>query len=64
VAVVGALALTGGVGLAQAAAFKAVLLLPADDARLERSRVERAYLGHPTGPASDGVAAAFKESRL
>lgn len=49
---------------AQAAAFKAVLLLPADDPRLERSRVERAYLGHPTGAASDGVAAAFKESRL
>lgn len=49
---------------AQAAAFKAVLLLPADDPRLERSRVERASLGHPTGAASDGVAAAFKESRL
>ncbi len=50
--------------VAQAAAFKAVLLLPTDDPRLERSRVERAYLGHPTGPASEGVAAAFKESRL
>jgi hypothetical protein len=51
-------------GTAQAAAFKAVLLLPADDARLERSRVERAYFGHPTGPAGDGVAAALKEARM
>ena len=59
-----ALALFGAAGLAQAAAFKAVVLLPADDPRLERSRVERAYLGHPTGAVTDGLAAALKESRL
>ncbi|HQY08982.1 MAG TPA: ABC transporter substrate-binding protein [Burkholderiaceae bacterium] len=59
-----ALALVGAAGLAQAAPFKAVLLLPADDPRLERSRVERAYLGHPTGAVTDGLAAAIKESRL
>lgn len=59
-----ALALFGAAGLAQAAAFKAVVLLPADDPRLERSRVERAYLGHPTGAVTDGLAAAIKESRL
>lgn len=51
-------------GTAQAAAFKAVLLLPADDPRLERSRVERAYLGHPVGPASGAVAAALAEARM
>jgi ABC transporter substrate binding protein (PQQ-dependent alcohol dehydrogenase system) len=63
-ALVLALALFGAAGLAQAAAFKAVVLLPADDPRLERSRVERAYLGHPTGAVTDGLAAAIKESRL
>lgn len=49
---------------AQAATFKAVLLVPADDMRLERTRLERAYLGHPAGPASDGVQVALKEARL
>lgn len=60
-------ALAGGLlatGLAQAAAFKAVLLVPEDDPRLARTRVERAYLGHPLGPATDGVAVALKEARL
>ncbi len=51
-------------GVTQAAAFKAVLLVPADDPRLERTRVERAYLGHPTGPAQDGVQVALKEARM
>lgn len=49
---------------AQAASFKAVLLVPDDDPRLERSRVERAYLGHPTGAALDGVNVALKEAKL
>ncbi|TDM09211.1 MAG: branched-chain amino acid ABC transporter substrate-binding protein [Ideonella sp. MAG2] len=49
---------------AQAAAFKATLLVLDDDPRLQRSRVERAYLGHPTGPAADAVAVAIKESKL
>ena len=57
-------ALALGVAAAQAAAFKATLLVPADDVRLERTRVERAYLGHPTGPAADGVQVALKEARL
>ena len=57
-------ALALGAAAAQAAAFKATLLVPADDARLERTRVERAYLGHPTGPAADGVQVALKEARL
>lgn len=66
-ALAGGLGILGSLGiatLAQAAAFKVVLLQPADDARLERARVERAYLGHPTGPAADGVAAALKEAKL
>lgn len=49
---------------AEAAAFKATLLVLDDDPRLQRSRVERAYLGHPTGPAADAVAVAIKESKL
>jgi ABC transporter substrate binding protein (PQQ-dependent alcohol dehydrogenase system) len=48
---------------AQAAAFKVVLLVPQDDTRLERTRLERAYLGHTSGPAVDGVNAALNESK-
>jgi ABC transporter substrate binding protein (PQQ-dependent alcohol dehydrogenase system) len=47
-----------------AQALKATLLYPADDARLERSRAERAYLGHPTGPAEDGVKMAIEEGQF
>jgi ABC transporter substrate binding protein (PQQ-dependent alcohol dehydrogenase system) len=49
---------------ASAATLKATLILPADDARLERARVERAYLGHPGGPASDGLQLALEEGRF
>lgn len=49
---------------AQAAAFKAVLIVPADDPRLERARLERAMPGHPTGPAADALTVAVKEGRL
>lgn len=49
---------------AQAAALKATLIVPQDDARLERTRVERAYLGHPGGPAIDGLQVALAESRF
>jgi ABC transporter substrate binding protein (PQQ-dependent alcohol dehydrogenase system) len=49
---------------AHAAAFKAVLLVPADDPRLSRSRLERAVLGHPGGPAADALAVALKEGQL
>jgi hypothetical protein len=40
---------------AHAATLKATLLVRADDPRLERSRLERAYLGHPGGPAVEGL---------
>ncbi len=49
---------------AEAAAFKAVLLVPADDPRLTRSRLERALLGHPSGPAAGAVAVALTEGKL
>jgi ABC transporter substrate binding protein (PQQ-dependent alcohol dehydrogenase system) len=50
--------------VAQAAALKATLILPQDDPRLERSRVERAYLGHPGGPATDALKVALEEGRF
>ena len=56
-----ALLATGG---ASAATFKAVLIARDADARLERSRLERAYPGHPGGPAADGLALALNESRV
>ena len=48
-------------GAAQATAFKAVLLVPADDERLSPSRLERGVLGQPTGPVADAVQVALKE---
>ena len=59
------LALLGLLPLASLAAnLKITLIAPADDARLERSRLERAYLGHAGGPAADGVRVALKEAQL
>lgn len=49
---------------APAATLKATLLLPADDARLERTRLERAFLGHPGGPAGDGLALAIADAQF
>ena len=49
---------------APAATLKAALLVPADDARLTRSRLERAFLGHPGGPALDGVQMAIADGKL
>jgi ABC transporter substrate binding protein (PQQ-dependent alcohol dehydrogenase system) len=48
-------------GAARAATLKATLISPEDDPRLERTRLERAYLGHPGGPAADGVQVALDE---
>jgi ABC transporter substrate binding protein (PQQ-dependent alcohol dehydrogenase system) len=53
-----------GVGTVNAATFKVLLLERADDARFERSRVERAYLGHPGGPAFDAIDVALKEAQF
>jgi ABC transporter substrate binding protein (PQQ-dependent alcohol dehydrogenase system) len=51
-------------GLAQAAAFKASVISRDDDPRLERTRVERAFLGQPGGPAIEAVQVALKESKF
>jgi ABC transporter substrate binding protein (PQQ-dependent alcohol dehydrogenase system) len=64
VALAAACAVFGIAGPAAAATLKATLIVPQDDTRLERSRVERAYLGHPTGPAADGVRVALEEGRF
>ncbi len=48
---------------ATAAAFKVTLLVPADDARLERARIERAAPGHPSGPPADALKVALAEGR-
>lgn len=52
-----ALVLLGALPLctASAATFKVTLLSPADDPRLDRSRLEHAWLGQTGGPAADGV---------
>ncbi|MBQ0958907.1 ABC transporter substrate-binding protein [Ideonella sp. 4Y11] len=49
---------------AWAAPQRVTLLLPDDDPRLERARVERVYFGHPTGAAQDGLQMALKDSQL
>ncbi|MGK6311111.1 branched-chain amino acid ABC transporter substrate-binding protein [Variovorax sp. DT-64] len=49
---------------ADAAVLKATLITPADDPRMERSRLERAYLGHPGGPVADGLELAVEEARF
>lgn len=54
-------ALFDAVGTAQAATLKATLISPENDPRLDRTRVERAYLGHLGGPAADGVQVALDE---
>ena len=55
------LAATSGAG---AAVLKATLITPADDPRLERSRVERAYLGHPGGPLAEAVEVGLDEAKF
>lgn len=49
---------------AQAAVWNVTLVEQADDARLERARLERAYLGHPGGSAADALAVAVDEAQF
>jgi ABC transporter substrate binding protein (PQQ-dependent alcohol dehydrogenase system) len=49
---------------ASAAVLKATLITPEDDPRMERSRLERAYLGHPGGPLSEGLEVALEEAKF
>ena len=51
-------------GSAAAATLKATLIGPANDTRLERARLERAYLGHPGGPAGDALQVALDEGKF
>jgi ABC transporter substrate binding protein (PQQ-dependent alcohol dehydrogenase system) len=51
-------------GPVPAATLKATLLVQDDDPRLERTRLERGFLGHPGGPAIDGARVAIDESRF
>ncbi len=62
--VVLAVAACVGAGVATAATLKATLIAPEDDVRLERARVERAYLGHPGGAAEDGLKVALDEAQF
>lgn len=57
------LLLAAACGAAQAASFKATLLLRDDDPRLERSRTERPALGQPGGPVTQALEVALKEAR-
>jgi len=59
-----AVALLCGAAAAVAAPFKVLLLERADDPQLERSALERAYLGHRGGPAFDGLDVALKEAQF
>jgi ABC transporter substrate binding protein (PQQ-dependent alcohol dehydrogenase system) len=49
---------------AGAATYKAALLVPADDPRLERTQLERAAPGHASGPAADALKIALSEGEL
>ncbi len=49
---------------AQAANWTVTLIERADNPQFERSRIERGYLGHPGGPAADGVAVALDEAQF
>jgi ABC transporter substrate binding protein (PQQ-dependent alcohol dehydrogenase system) len=51
-----------GVHAAPVSALKATLISPEDDPRLDRTRLERAYLGHAGGRANSAVQLALDES--
>jgi ABC transporter substrate binding protein (PQQ-dependent alcohol dehydrogenase system) len=58
-----ALALWLTCAAAQANTWKVTLLVPADDERLSRARLERAVLGHPSGPVADALKIAIAEGQ-
>ncbi|VWX63761.1 Amino acid/amide ABC transporter substrate-binding protein, HAAT family [Burkholderiales bacterium 8X] len=49
---------------AAALSIQAVLIVPGPDPRLDRSRLDRQFLGHPGGPVSDGLRLALEEGRF
>ncbi len=58
------MALAAPASLATAATFKATLIVRAEDPRLDKTRVERAYLGQPGGSAADGLNVALAEAEF
>jgi ABC transporter substrate binding protein (PQQ-dependent alcohol dehydrogenase system) len=56
--------LMGGYGTARAANWSVTLIEQSNNPKLERDRVERAYMGHPTGAASDAIAMALDEAQF
>jgi ABC transporter substrate binding protein (PQQ-dependent alcohol dehydrogenase system) len=61
--VVAAIAAGAACAAAAQATLKVTWLAPADDPRLERSRLERGALGHPGGPAVDALKVALAEAK-
>jgi len=59
-----AVALLAGQAALAATPLKATLLTPDPDPRLERTRLERQYLGHPGGPVGDGLKVALDEGEF
>ena len=57
-----AAALALAAAAAQAATLKATVLVRDDDPRLERSRLERAYLGHPGGTPEEALKLAVDDA--
>ncbi len=55
--------LTGLSLAAHGATFKVALLVPAQDERLSRARLERALPAHPAGPAAQALKVALAESQ-
>jgi ABC transporter substrate binding protein (PQQ-dependent alcohol dehydrogenase system) len=51
-------------GASWAADWRVTLLTWSDNPAFERSRAERAYLGHPTGSALDGLTLGFEDARF
>lgn len=58
----GVLTLAGAI--AQAASWNVTLLEEQNSPALERQRLDRAYLGHPGGPAADGWTQALDDARF
>ena len=56
--------LTLAAGSTGAATFKTVLLTPADDPRLQRSRLEKGFIGHAGGPAVQALQVSLAEARF
>jgi ABC transporter substrate binding protein (PQQ-dependent alcohol dehydrogenase system) len=66
-AIVALLALSAWLALteaARAASWNVVLIEQTNNPQLERHRVERAYMGHPTGAASEAIAMALDEAQF